>query len=92
MSDAAPILVEGSWISARASATREIRNPATLDLLGRVPDCGADDVAAAVGAAARAQPARVWVMTACRPPGNWTIAEKSSCSSGLSGRWAEAEA
>jgi betaine-aldehyde dehydrogenase len=54
---ASPILIDGSWVPARAGATREIRNPATLDLLGVVPDCGPDDVAAAVEAAARAQPA-----------------------------------
>jgi len=56
MPEVAPILIDGAWIPARARATREVRNPATLDLLGLVPDCGPDDVAAAVEAAARAQP------------------------------------
>src|SRR5271166_4421475 len=36
----------------------EIRNPATLEPLGYVPDCGPDDVAGAVAAARAAQP--VW--------------------------------
>ncbi len=57
MPDVAPILIDGAWMPARGSATREIRNPATLDLVGLVPDCGDEDVAAAVEAAARAQPA-----------------------------------
>jgi len=57
MPDVAPVLIDGAWVPARAGATREIRNPATLELLGLVADCGPDDVAAAVGAAARAQPA-----------------------------------
>jgi acyl-CoA reductase-like NAD-dependent aldehyde dehydrogenase len=57
MPEVAPILIDGTWIPARVSATREIRNPATLDPVGTVPECGAEDVAAAVEAAARAQPA-----------------------------------
>jgi betaine-aldehyde dehydrogenase len=56
MPDVAPVLIDGAWGPAHSKATREIRNPATLDLLGEVPDCDATDVAAAVGAAARAQP------------------------------------
>jgi betaine-aldehyde dehydrogenase len=56
MPEVANILVAGAWVPARASATREIRNPATLDLVGVVPDCGDDDVSAAVEAAAGAQP------------------------------------
>ena len=59
MPDSAPasILIDGAWSRAKTGATRDIRNPATLDLVGRVPDCGDEDVAAAVEAAARAQPA-----------------------------------
>ena len=53
----APVLIDGAWIGARTRAIREIRNPATLELLGTVPECGPEDVAAAVNAAARAQPA-----------------------------------
>ena len=34
MPDVAPILIDGAWVSARATATREIRNPATLESLG----------------------------------------------------------
>jgi len=56
MPDVTSILIDGAWVSAHGGATREIRNPATLDLLGLVPDCDEHDVAAAVDAAARAQP------------------------------------
>ena len=57
MPDVAPVLIDGAWVPARARTPRDIRNPATLDLLGIAHDCGPDDVAAAVEAAARAQPA-----------------------------------
>jgi len=57
MPDVAPVLIDGAWVPARARASREIRNPATLEPLGLVPDCGADDVASAVEAAAGAQAA-----------------------------------
>ncbi len=57
MPDVAPVLIDGAWVPASAHATRDIRNPATLDRLGIVSDCGPEDVAAAVEAAARAQPA-----------------------------------
>ena len=56
MPETARLLIDGAWVPARSSDIREIRNPATLDLLGRVPECGPGDIAAAVAAAARAQP------------------------------------
>jgi betaine-aldehyde dehydrogenase len=49
------ILINGAWVDALTDASREIRNPATLELLGRVPDCGPRDVARAVAAAKAAQ-------------------------------------
>ena len=51
------ILINGEWISARATKTREIQNPATLEVLGVVPECGAEDINAAVEAASKAQKA-----------------------------------
>jgi len=51
------IFVDGAFVPARAGTVREIRNPATGELLGAVPDCGAEDVDGAVRAARRAQPA-----------------------------------
>jgi len=56
MPDVTPILIDGAWVSARSPLTREIRNPATLELVGITADCGPEDVHAAVEAAARAQP------------------------------------
>src|SRR5687768_10909009 len=50
-----PIWIDGKWVAAQAKATREITNPATLERLGAVSDCGTDDVSAAVAAAQRAQ-------------------------------------
>jgi acyl-CoA reductase-like NAD-dependent aldehyde dehydrogenase len=52
-----PLFIDGAWVDARTAAAREIKNPATLKALDTVPDCGAEDVERAVGAAAAAQPA-----------------------------------
>jgi len=49
--------VGGQWIEAEATETQEVRNPATDEVLARVPLSGASDVAAAVRAAAAAYPA-----------------------------------
>ena len=49
------ILINGEWVDALSSTRREIKNPATLKLLGTVPDCGPADVARAVAAAKAAQ-------------------------------------
>ncbi|HJQ66308.1 MAG TPA: aldehyde dehydrogenase family protein [Gemmatimonadales bacterium] len=57
MSDSSRILIDGRWVAARATETRPVINPATLEPLGSAPECGAEDVEAAVLAAARAQPA-----------------------------------
>src|SRR5688572_4754135 len=50
-----PVLIDGEWLASTAEAVREVRNPATLELLGRVSDCGSIDVDRAVSAARRAQ-------------------------------------
>ena len=49
------ILINGAWVDALSATSREIKNPATLELLGRVPDCGPADAARAVAAAKAAQ-------------------------------------
>jgi acyl-CoA reductase-like NAD-dependent aldehyde dehydrogenase len=49
------ILIDGEWVDALSGTSREIKNPATLELLGTVPDCGPADVARAVAAAKAAQ-------------------------------------
>jgi betaine-aldehyde dehydrogenase len=49
------ILINGEWIDALSKTSREVKNPATLELLGMVPDCGPADVARAVAAAKAAQ-------------------------------------
>ncbi len=50
------IFINGAFIDAAAVAVREVVNPATLERLDAVPDCGAEDVARAVRAARAAQP------------------------------------
>ena len=44
----------GDWIGSDSGATFEVRDPATDDLIGVVPSCGADEVQRAVEAAGRA--------------------------------------
>jgi aldehyde dehydrogenase (NAD+) len=50
-------LIGGDWVPARSGETFEVINPATQDVLLRVPRGGADDIDAAVQAAAAAFPA-----------------------------------
>jgi acyl-CoA reductase-like NAD-dependent aldehyde dehydrogenase len=49
------ILIDGAWVRAHEGPTRDVTNPATLEPLGTVPECGPADVARAVGAARAAQ-------------------------------------
>ncbi len=57
MTEVSPLLLNGQWVPSQSRQTREITNPATLQRVGTVPECGAEDVNAAVEAAARAQQA-----------------------------------
>src|SRR5262249_10973644 len=57
--------IGGRWVDSSATSFGEVRNPATGELLARVPMGGRADVDAAVTAAARAFPA--WRAT---PPVN----------------------
>lgn len=52
-----PNFVGGAWVSAQASESLEVRDPATGELLGRVPLSGRADVGRAVEAAKAAFPA-----------------------------------
>jgi aldehyde dehydrogenase (NAD+) len=49
--------IDGQWVNARSGKTFNNENPATGEVLGAFPDSGAEDVAAAAEAAARALPA-----------------------------------
>jgi acyl-CoA reductase-like NAD-dependent aldehyde dehydrogenase len=53
--DLAKLFIDGRWEPALSTVTREIRNPATGELVGVAPDCGAEDIDRAVRAARRAQ-------------------------------------
>ena len=57
MAAPSPVLINGSWVVPRSKVLRPILNPATLEPVGLVADCSAEDVDAAVEAAAAAQPA-----------------------------------
>jgi betaine-aldehyde dehydrogenase len=49
-----PILINGGWVDAHGPE-RAVKNPATLESLGTVPECGAVEVERAVAAALAAQ-------------------------------------
>ena len=49
------IFINGKWVTSKSTETREIRNPATLELLNTVPECNEEDVSLAVTAAHQAQ-------------------------------------
>jgi acyl-CoA reductase-like NAD-dependent aldehyde dehydrogenase len=48
--------IDGQWVAARSGRTFFNENPATAEKIGAFPDSGAEDVAAAAEAAARALP------------------------------------
>ncbi len=48
------MLIDGEWVPARSGKTFEVRNPATDEVLARVPDAAAEDVDRAVQAARKA--------------------------------------
>ena len=51
------ILVNGKWVLAETKKTIDVHNPATLEPVGKISNCGEADVNAAVAAAKKAQPA-----------------------------------
>ncbi|MDW3682100.1 NAD-dependent succinate-semialdehyde dehydrogenase [Cupriavidus sp. CV2] len=50
-------LIDGEWTGATSGAELAVHNPATHDVVGTVPSCGAAETRQAVDAAARALPA-----------------------------------
>ena len=48
------LLVDGKFVESKAKSWRDVVNPATQEVLARVPMCGADEVDAAVKSAAAA--------------------------------------
>jgi betaine-aldehyde dehydrogenase len=51
-----PIFIDGAWVQPLEGPTRAVTNPATLEPIDTVADCGPVDVARAVDAAHAAQP------------------------------------
>lgn len=49
--------INGGWVAAASGATIEVDNPATGEIIGSIPDCGAAETQAAVDAAEAAFPA-----------------------------------
>jgi succinate-semialdehyde dehydrogenase / glutarate-semialdehyde dehydrogenase len=49
--------IDGAWVNARSGGTINVDNPATGEVVGTVPKCGAAETRAAIEAADRALPA-----------------------------------
>jgi succinate-semialdehyde dehydrogenase / glutarate-semialdehyde dehydrogenase len=49
--------IDGAWVNARSGATINVDNPATGEIVGTVPKCGAAETRAAIEAAEKALPA-----------------------------------
>ena len=60
MTDTRCMWIGGAWVGARSGATRDVINPATGEVIARVPEAGADDVRDAVGAARRSFDDGAW--------------------------------
>jgi betaine-aldehyde dehydrogenase len=61
--------IDGEWIDAASGKTLDVINPATREVIARVPDSGAADVDRAAGAARRAFDAGGWPQTSARERG-----------------------
>src|SRR6185503_11344570 len=57
------IFIDGQFVDARASRTIDVINPATQEVIGRVPDGDTADIDAAVRAARRAFESEPWSTT-----------------------------
>ncbi len=57
MTENVKLLINGEFTESSTSQWQEVRNPATQEVLARVPMCGSDEVAQAVAAAKAAFPA-----------------------------------
>lgn len=47
-------LIAGSWVSAKAAQTFEVKSPATDNVIGWLPECGLEDLEHAIQAASEA--------------------------------------
>ena len=47
--------IDGRWVDADDKSTLEVINPVNQEIIGQVPNCGADETNVAINAAAEAQ-------------------------------------
>lgn len=60
------LYIDGEWVDASGTEVVEVRNPATEEIIGRVPQADATDVQRAIEAARRAFDERPWGRTTPR--------------------------
>jgi betaine-aldehyde dehydrogenase len=63
--------ISGEWVAAKSGKTRELVSPSNQELLCRVPESGAEDVAAAVAAARTAFDSGPWQKLMARDRGTF---------------------
>jgi betaine-aldehyde dehydrogenase len=63
------LFINGEFVAPRSAATLDVIDPSTTDVIARVPDAGADDVARAVGAARAAFDDGAWTETTAQERG-----------------------
>src|SRR5881296_771765 len=61
--------IDGEWVESATGKTLDVINPATREVIARVPDSGPADVDRAVGAARRAFDSDGWPRTSARERG-----------------------
>ena len=64
------IYIDGTWLAAQGSGSREIRCPADGQLVATVDEAGPEDTAAAIGAARQAFDEGPWPRTSARQRGD----------------------
>ena len=64
------IYIDGTWLAARGSGSREIRCPADGQLVATVDEAGPEDTDAAIGAARHAFDEGAWPRTSARERGD----------------------
>src|ERR1043166_1825497 len=70
MVDTKRMYINGEFVPAKSGATRDVMNPSTGQVMAKVPEAGADDVAAAVAAARSAFDDGPWGKTMHRERGS----------------------
>ena len=59
--------IDGRWVDADDKSTLDVINPVNQEIIGQVPNCGAEETNVAINAAAEAQ--KKWQKISCKRKG-----------------------